>query len=211
MEAGALPWLAAASWIIYGGVHSFLASNKIKNRLTLIWPAFTPYYRLLYNVMAVVLLLVPLGISLTDHSAPLWVWRSPLNWLANGAAIFAVIGFIWSLTFYDLGEFAGIPNKAKHNVLAIAKLRISPLHRFVRHPWYFFMLVIIWTREMNQTQLASAMVITLYLVIGSRLEENKLIAQFGDSYRNYRSKVGGLIPLPWKILSRSEQAELLAE
>ncbi len=211
IDFSALPWLAAASWLFYGGVHSLLASNKMKNSVAASWPAFTPYYRFLYNVTAVLLFLLPLSISLADKSPPLWQWRPPLNWLAYGAAILAVAGFIWSLKFYDMREFAGLPNKNQVKVFEIARLKISPLHRFVRHPWYFFMLVIIWTREMNPTQLVSAIVITLYLVIGSRLEENKLIAQFGDSYRDYRSLINGLVPLPWKILSRSNQAKLLAE
>lgn len=140
-----------------------------------------------------------------DRRPSLWLWPTPLNWLADSAAVFAVAGFIWSLKFYDLREFAGFHYPSKQNAFEVAKLRISPLHRFVRHPWYFFMLVIIWTREMNQTQLVSAIVVTLYLIIGSRQEENKLIAQFGDSYRDYRSQVNGLIPLPWKILSRNGQ------
>ncbi len=205
IEPSLLPWLAAASWVLYGALHSLLAASNIKNIAATRWPAFTPYYRVVYNLIAVVLLFIPFSIVMMDRRPPLWLWPTPLNWLANSAAVFAVVGFIWSLKFYGLREFAGFPQKDKQKAFQIAKLSISPLHRFVRHPWYFFMLVMIWTREMNQAQLVSAMVITLYLIIGSRLEENKLIAQFGDSYRDYRSQVNGLIPLPWKILSRNGQ------
>ncbi len=208
IEQSALPWLAAASWIFYGGVHSLLASNQVKNAVAATWPAFAQYYRICYNLLAVLLLLLPLSIALADNSPPLWQWRTQFNWLADGAAIFALLGFIWSLTFYDLREFSGFLNKNKANAFDVAKLKISPLHRIVRHPWYFFMLVMIWTRDINATQLVSAAVITLYLMIGSRLEENKLIAQFGDGYRAYRSKVNGLFPLPWKILSRDEQTKI---
>jgi len=54
--------------------------------------------------------------------------------------------------------------------------------------------------------LVSALAITLYFVLGSRLEERKLIAVHGDTYRRYRAKVPGLLPLPWKRLSREEAA-----
>ena len=204
----ALPWLAAASWIIYGVIHSLLAASKFKDMAAIRWPTFTPYYRIFYNLFAVALLFIPFSILMMDRRPPLWLWPAPLNWLADSAAIFALIGFIWSLKFYDLREFSGFLNPSKQNAFEVAKLQISPLHRYVRHPWYFFMLVIIWTREMNQTQLVSAFVITLYLIFGSRLEENKLIAQFGDGYRDYCSQVSGLIPLPWKILSRDEQSKM---
>jgi methanethiol S-methyltransferase len=208
IETSALPWLAAASWVGYGAMHSLLAANKIKNKLAATAPGFAPYYRITFNLIAILLLLIPLLLTKMDSGLPLWQWPLSLNWLPNCMALLAVAGFIWSLKYYDLREFAGFLNKNKHNGFDIAKLKISPLHRFVRHPWYFFMLVIIWTREMNTTQLVSAVVITLYLIIGSRLEENKLIEQFGDSYRNYRSKVCGLIPLPWKILGKEDQRKI---
>jgi methanethiol S-methyltransferase len=203
-----LPWLAAASWIIYGGIHSALASTRSKNRIAEKYPKLIPHYRITYNVLALLLLLVPLGFMFLDRAEPIIVWHGLFAWFANAVALAAIAGFVWSLKFYDLHEFAGLLNKNQAHAFEVSKLKISPLHRFVRHPWYFFMLVIIWTRDMNATHLVSAAVITLYLIIGSRLEENKLIAQFGDSYRIYREKVSGLIPLPWKILSQHDQRKI---
>lgn len=193
---------------MYGGIHSALASSRIKNRLAQIFPRLSPYYRLAYNLLAVLLLLIPTGLMFLDQSAAIIAWRYPFSWLAHFAALAAIGGFLWSLKYYDMREFLGFPDADRPGGFEIAALRISPLHRFVRHPWYFFMLVIIWTRDMNPTQLVSAVIITLYLIVGSHLEENKLIAQFGDRYKNYRCRVGGLIPLPWKFLARDEQAEL---
>ena len=85
---------------------------------------------------------------------------------------------------------------------------ISPWHRFVRHPWYTLGLVLIWTRDMNAASFVSAEAITLYFVIGSRFEEHKLVAEFGDRYREYQRKVPRLIPLPWRVLSRDDAARL---
>jgi hypothetical protein len=69
--------------------------------------------------------------------------------------------------------------------------RLSTAHRHVRHPWYSFGLVIVWTRDMNAAMLVSALAITLYFVAGSRLEERKLIETHGDTYRRYRERVPG--------------------
>jgi hypothetical protein len=52
--------------------------------------------------------------------------------------------------------------------------------------------------------------ITLYFVLGSRLEESKLIVYYGDIYRRYRERVPALLPLPWRYLSQQEAAALLA-
>jgi hypothetical protein len=86
---------------------------------------------------------------------------------------------------------------------------ISPLHRFVRHPWYSLGLVLVWTRDMNGPLLLSASAITLYFIVGSRLEERKLLVYHGEAYRRYRARVPGLIPLPWRYLNRQAARALV--
>jgi hypothetical protein len=56
--------------------------------------------------------------------------------------------------------------------------------------------------------LLSAIMITLYFIIGSLLEERKLLAYYGEAYREYRQRVPGLFPLPWRNLSREQAREL---
>ena len=36
-------------------------------------------------------------------------------------------------------------------------MSLSPLHRWVRHPWYFLGLLILWTQEMNAALLVTAL------------------------------------------------------
>ena len=91
------------------------------------------------------------------------------------------------------------------------RLRLSPLHRYVRHPWYSAALVWVWTRDMDPARLLSALLISAYLVFGSRLEEAKLIIEFGEAYRRYRARVPGLVPLPWKTISAREAARIEAQ
>ena len=88
---------------------------------------------------------------------------------------------------------------------------ISPLHRFVRHPWYFLGMVIIWTRDMNAAFLVTAAAVSIYFIIGSKLEERKLIVYYGDVYRRYMQRVSGLFPVPWRVLSRREGREIMGK
>ena len=88
---------------------------------------------------------------------------------------------------------------------------ISPMHRYVRHPWYSLALVIIWTRDMNAPVLIGAGLISLYFVLGSRLEEVKLIQYHGEVYRRYRACVPALLPSPWRYLdAQAAQALVVA-
>jgi len=194
------------SWLAYFSLHSLLASIWVKQYVASRWPRAMPGYRLVFNVLALLLLAVPLGLTLNGSGPWIWRWSGPASAVALVLAAAAVAGFVWSLKFYDGSEFLGLRqlNERNTSVDDQEQFRLSPLHRWVRHPWYFFALVIIWTRDMNLEMLITAILITVYFVIGSRLEERKLLRYHGEIYRRYRRLVPGLVPLPWKYLRDSD-------
>jgi len=194
----------------YFVIHSITASIGLKQWVSVRWPTSMPWYRLGFNALAVVLCVPLLWILSVYPGEPLWQWQGWLFYLANGFAFLAMVGFIASLKYYDLHEFFGT-RQLMGKVTSVKDLEafhISPFHRYVRHPWYFFLLVLIWTRDMSTTQFAAYLMVTLYLIVGSRMEEKKLIVYHGEVYRLYCEKVSGLVPLPWKKLN-PRQAEAL--
>ena len=62
---------------------------------------------------------------------------------------------------------------------------------------------------MYVSYIISAILISLYFILGSHLEEKKLIAYNGDQYRLYRKYVAALVPLPWRFLSKQKAAEIM--
>lgn len=218
MEAGLTSWAGYAglvlAWAAYFGVHSLLASRRLKAAVARRWPARTRAYRLVYNGLAVALL-VPLVALVLALDGP-WVltWAGPWWWLAQGAAVAALGGFMASLRGYDLDHFLGL--RQWRGSAAITDggvepwepLRLAGFHRYVRHPWYFFGLVVLWTRDLHLAGFLSALAITAYLVVGSRLEERKLVAAYGEAYTAYRRRVPGLVPLPGRRLTPGEADEL---
>ena len=205
-------WLAL-SWLVYFMLHSWLASIGVKQRVAANWPRLMPAYRLCYNLLATVLLMVPLWLTLKAAGPWLWRWSGGWEWVSLAVSAAAIAGFLWSLRYYDGSEFLGLRQLAGdiRSVDDQEQFRLSPLHRWVRHPWYFFALLLIWTRDMNAPMLLSASLMTLYFIIGSRLEEKKLLRYHGQRYRLYRAAVPGLFPLPWRYLSRQQMRELLAD
>lgn len=205
--------LLSVCWIGYFALHSTLASLAAKRRVAAAWPGLMPYYRLTFNLLALLLILPILWLSYRDPGPLLWRWQGAAAWLANGLALAALVGFWLSLKHYDMQEFLGL-RQLRFNVQRVEDqehFHLSPFHRYVRHPWYFFGLVLVWTRDMHTTTLLSGVFITLYFVIGSRLEEKKLLTYHGDTYRRYMARVPGLIPLPWKFLGAKDAEALLKQ
>lgn len=203
--------LLALAWVIYFLIHSLLASLWAKRMIARHLAALMPWYRLLFNLIALLLILPPLTMLWSYRSDLLWQWQGVMAWLAYALMIASVAGFVWSMRYYDSGEFLGIRQlkRHQHEVNDLEQLHISPLHRFVRHPWYSLGLILIWVQDMDPARLLSAIAVSGYLVLGSRLEENKLLDLHGETYRDYRRRVPGLIPRPWRYLSRQETERLL--
>ncbi len=198
--------LLCLSWIVYFALHSLLASLQFKDFVTLRWPNIMPAYRLLFNGIAIVLLAIPLTIQHHYAQEHLWQWAGVSAIVSNGLAVSAMLVFFWTLKYYDSSDFSGLKQLRKG--IAEAKdyqhFTLSPLHHYVRHPWYFLILIILWTRSMDEARLISSILITAYFFLGSWLEENKLIIYHGDLYRYYRNKVPAFIPIPWKYLKKSD-------
>jgi len=199
------------AWLAYFVVHSLLASIRVKHRVETIWPAFMPAYRLIFNGLAVVLLAGPLWLNAQGHGVLLWRWGGYWQWLQTGLSFAALAGFLFSLRYYDGQEFIGL-RQFRLGIRAVEDqehFKLSPLHRYVRHPWYFLALILIWTRNMDNLWVISATMMSLYFIFGSRLEEAKLIAYHGEVYRRYRQQVPGIFPRPWRYLSADEAETLI--
>ena len=199
-------------WLLYFSIHSLFASLRFKQFILLSYPGIMPCYRLIFNILAMLLLIPPVFLMLMYPGELVWQWSGNWRYLANSLALLAIAGFIFSLRSYDSSEFIGTRQlkEGRKDIKERESFHLSVFHRYVRHPWYAFALVLIWTRDMYISYLISAILMSLYFIIGSYLEEKKLIAFHGDQYRLYRKKVAALIPLPWRILSAQKAAEIVA-
>ncbi len=205
----------ALSWVSYFALHSLLIAPKTKHWIARRFPRIMPAYRLLFNLQAVVLLVALIILSVHWKGPKLWHFDGVVAWLITSLNLAALAGFVGTTRAYDGAEFWGLRQWREKRTRGGEgeRLVISTVHRYVRHPWYFFGLILLWTREMDATLLVGSGLATLYLWIGSRWEEIRLVRRYGTAYRDYQQRVPGLVPWPGKVLSAEEahQLETLAQ
>jgi protein-S-isoprenylcysteine O-methyltransferase Ste14 len=118
-------------------------------------------------------------------------------------AIFAasLVGFYWgtnALGFFDPYGIRAIKYRLRGKKPKEMPLTISGPYRWVRHPLYFFVLVIIWScPDLTLDRFLFNVLWTVWIYIGAFLEERDLVADFGEAYSEYKRKVPMLIP--WRI------------
>jgi methanethiol S-methyltransferase len=155
------------------------------------------FYRL-FDVVLSIVLLIPL-IQFTAHADNKIIVTYPLylNILRYMLITGSLIMFAWAFFFnYDSLSFFGIRqilNFGK-NSNSSKEIRKDGLLGIIRHPMYFALIIYLWCQIFRMTDLVVNILLTIYIIIGTFLEEKKLIIEFGDSYNKYRQEVPMLIP-----------------
>jgi len=113
----------------------------------------------------------------------------------------SIVGFYYgtrALGFIDPFGIRAINYRLRGKDLKETPLTISGPYRFVRHPLYFFVLLMIWSNPyLTLDRLLFNVLWTIWIYMGAFLEERDLVADFGEAYREYKRKVPMLIP--WRI------------
>ncbi|HSU44039.1 MAG TPA: isoprenylcysteine carboxylmethyltransferase family protein [Casimicrobiaceae bacterium] len=140
----------------------------------------------------------------------LWQWRpisTPVVWRIEsdtGAQIvWAVFWLGWAVlllsTFlinhFELFGLRQVFARVAGRTPPEQEFRTPFFYRYVRHPLYLGFLLGFWaTPVMTAGHLLFSIATTGYILVGIAFEERDLIAQFGEPYRTYRSRVGMLLP-----------------
>lgn len=122
----------------------------------------------------------------------------PLRWTGVALSAMAMAGFVWGATSLRGFDPLGIrPIHGYRRALPDRppKLQVRGAYRWVRHPLYLSMLILIWANPgLSADRLLFNVLWTSWIVMGAILEERDLAAEMGPAYLAYRSRVPMLIP-----------------
>ena len=186
-------FLSMCAW---GVLHSWLAAFSTKALLQRIFgKKICRFYRLVFIAVAGITLLPILGLVVFLPARVLW--RIPAPWLYFTLALqfLALFGLVFTVLQVDTLAFVGLRQLRNPDAETDSKLVTRGFYRWVRHPLYFFSLVILWLLPIT-TDLSLAFVIasSLYFIVGPVPEERKLVILYGEPYREYQETVPRIIP-----------------
>ena len=184
------------SWLIFGWLHSVLARQSIQRQLE---KFLGSYYRLTYNLVAVV------KISTVLYVGKIWLDDTQFNFLDNNAVYFIFLAvkllgatvLVMAIMTYDIGRFSGVTQVITGERISSSSnepLQRRFLNRWVRHPLYTGAFLVLWGGAMSTFDTWTAILGTLYLLIGTHFEERKLVNIYGDQYRTYQQEVPRYFP-----------------
>jgi protein-S-isoprenylcysteine O-methyltransferase Ste14 len=175
--------------------HSGMIRRSSKERIAKAVPSI--YQGALYSIAsgATLILLVVLW-QPTEYF--FFHLHGPARWLSACVVLLAIAGFVWGVRALGVFDPFGIlPLEAS---LRGTQAPVLPFvargpYRYSRHPLYLFMLLLIWsTPRFSLDQLLFNVLWTAWVIVGTKLEEGDLAADFGETYRQYKSTVPMPIP-----------------
>lgn len=111
-----------------------------------------------------------------------------------------VLLFVTGGRHYSLGQFTGMSQLRGATTGGLAAgggIDSSGVLGVIRHPWYAGLVLLLWARDLDIAGLVASAVLTGYVLVGTLLEERKLVREFGDAYRGYQRRVSMFVPIKW--------------
>ncbi len=195
-ETNGIRWNALLS-VLFFLQHSGMVRRSLRTRLATWLPDH--YQGVLYTLASGVVLTAVVVLWQPSGSLLIQLQGVP-RWVARGTFFLGAAGFAWgihALKRFDAFGDARIKAHRRGIVLEPQPFAVRGPYLWVRHPLYFFALLLIWSGpDLTADRLFFNVLWTAWIYIGALWEERDLRVEFGAKYRRYQQRVPMLIP--WK-------------
>jgi len=200
MTAHAEYFRLALGWIAFVTLHSVLISIAVTDFAQRRLGRHYRFYRLFYNAVALITI-APLLVYTSQMTGPaFFTWSGPLlglKWLTTLAGVLLFAAALRHYSFLHLLGCRQILEGDQPVHAAPGGIVSTGVLGLIRHPFYSGALLIFWAQDLDGTRLMVNTILTVYVVIGTRLEERKLIREFGNEYIAYQKRVSMFFPWKW--------------
>ncbi len=195
-------WLMIGAMLFFSIIHSILARLPVKAwvRAHIGERAHYGFYRIGYMIVSVITFLPVVAVLFFYPGTVIWSVAGGWALALRVLQLIGILGLSVSLMQIELGRFAGLAQLRAYFdgdplPLPPEPLKIDGVYALVRHPLYFFSLLVLWfTPNMTSTGLVFVIAATAYFLIGSWFEERTMVKLFGKPYKTYQQQVPWMLP-----------------
>jgi methanethiol S-methyltransferase len=186
-------------WTAYVGLHSYLISIRFTNLMTRLLKDYYAFYRLFYVLFSFVLLVPLIKYTGQLNDEVIITYESPLSVIRYILIYGSLLMFFWAFFFnYDSLSFFGIRQimnfRKEKKINPEEGIKRNGLLGLMRHPMYLALIIYLWSQTFRVVDIITNALLTIYVIIGTILEEKKLVLEFGEEYIKYQKEVPMLIP-----------------
>jgi protein-S-isoprenylcysteine O-methyltransferase Ste14 len=194
-------------FLIFALIHSITVTQWFKHLCKkLLGDTFMRvWYRVLYNAVSFVTVLIAFDYLAREPDRLLWTAQPWLQWSLRVLQLVGLAFGALAFEHLDGAEFMGFRQVWRYlsrkevagNIegLTQKELVTGGVYKIVRHPMYAAGIVIV---TLNPLVTVNGLTITvladLYFILGMFIEERRFLALFGDQYREYMRRVPRLVP-----------------
>ena len=191
--------LITLMWSGYCSLHSYLISIRFTNLMTRILKDYYAFYRFSYVLISIILLVPLINFTAELDNEVIIIYTLPLSIVRYVLISGSLLMFFWafffnynSLSFFGICQILNFGKKKKLN--QSGEVKKKGLLGIIRHPMYFALIIYLWCQTFTVSAIVVNIVLTIYIIIGTMLEEKKLVLEFSDTYVKYQQEVPMLIP-----------------
>jgi protein-S-isoprenylcysteine O-methyltransferase Ste14 len=186
--------------LLFGLQHSIMARPSFKRLWT--GPGGAALERTVY-VLASSAALTVLCLGWQPLPGVVWHVEGPLRSVAWAGFAGGALLLVAAVFQIDALGLAGVRQAFEHAGWLTPRpdpgLVVRGLYRHLRHPIAAGWMIVLWaTPTMTAGHLLLAVALTVYVLVGTALEERGLVAHFGEAYRRYRASTPAFVPRPWR-------------
>lgn len=191
--------IIALLWAGYCWFHSYLISIRLTKLMTRLLKKYYAFYRLFYILISLVLLIPLINFTSQSDNEVIITYGLTLNIIRYVLIWGSLLMFFWAFFFnYDSLSFFGIRQILNFGKIKETnpseEIKKNGLLGIMRHPMYLALIIYLWCQTFRVADIVVNIVLTIYVLIGTWLEEKKLVIEFGKTYVKYQHEVPMLIP-----------------